>query len=293
MDQAANLRQMANEATRQKNPANNNGMVEGTRVITVTSGKGGVGKTTLTINMALAMAKSGKRVLLFDADLGLANINILLGVIPKHNLYHVIKGHKTLEETIISTPEGVDIIAGASGYTQLADMSVSDRERLVQSFENLDRYDILMVDTGAGVGANVVGFTEPAHDVVVVTTPEPTAITDAYGIIKSIVLVNPDKKIRLIVNRVTSALEGSKVAERIINICNQFLNVSIENGGYIYADENVGKSVRKQKPFLLQYPKARATACLNIVAAKLLNREPVDMENVSMGGFFRRFFNAG
>ena len=261
----------------------------GTRVITITSGKGGVGKTSLSVNLGMAMAKMGKKVLLFDADLGLANINVLVGVIPKFNLFHVVKGHKTLEEIIIHTPEGLDIIAGASGYSSLADLSEKERESLISSFESISGYDVLLIDTGAGVSSNVVGFTLPAHDVLVVTTPEPTSITDAYGIIKSIVLVAPEKNIKLLVNRVGSSLEGKKVAERVMNISNQFLNVRIENTGFVYEDENVGKSIRRQKPFFILFPKSRASSCLGMVAARLLNAEP-PAESGSIGSFFKKLF---
>ena len=202
----------------------------------------------------MAMAQAGKKVLLFDADLGLANINVLLGVIPKHNLYHVIKGHKTLSDIIIHTPEGVDVIAGASGYTHLANLEDEDRLKIIAAFEDLKDYDVFLIDTGAGVSSNVVGFTIPAHEVMVVTTPEPTSITDAYGIIKSIVLVEPEKTIKLLVNRVSSAIEGRKVAERVINICNQFLNVKVENCGFIYDDISVSKAVRKTEALLYPVP---------------------------------------
>ncbi len=281
MDQAAVLRQLAGKTE----------SGSGTKIITITSGKGGVGKTSISVNLALAIAATGKKVLVFDADLGLANINVLLGVIPKYNLYHVIKGIKNLEDIIIHTPEGVDIIAGASGFSMLANMGERERNSLLAAFDSLTGYDILIIDTGAGVSSNVTGFTLPAHEVIVLTTPEPTAITDAYGIIKSIVLEAPNKQIKLLVNRVTSSLEGKKVAERVVNISNQFLNVKIESLGFIYEDENVSRSIRRQKPFYVLFPKSRASSCLNVITAKLLNLEvPPDAEGSSIGGFFRKIF---
>lgn len=281
MDQASTLRQMVGKS----DPGTT------TQIITLTSGKGGVGKSTISVNLGLALASAGKKVLLFDADLGLANVNVLLGVVPKFNLYHVIKGHKELEDIIIRTPEGLDIIAGASGYSMLANLSDKERSSLVSAFEKLSGYDIMLIDTGAGVSSNVVGFTLPADKVIVVTTPEPTAITDAYGIIKSIVLVAPDKHLKLLVNRATSSLEGKKVAERVINISSQFLNVRVENLGFIYDDDNVPKSIRRQKPFYQLFPGCKAASCLDIVASRILEQELPKRHESGVGAFFRKIFS--
>ncbi|MBL8035407.1 MAG: MinD/ParA family protein [Leptospiraceae bacterium] len=281
MDQASTLRQMVGKS----DPGTT------TQIITLTSGKGGVGKSTISVNLGLALAAAGKKVLLFDADLGLANVNVLLGVVPKFNLYHVIKGHKELEDIIIRTPEGLDIIAGASGYSMLANLSDKERLNLVSAFEKLSGYDIMLIDTGAGVSSNVVGFTLPADKVIVVTTPEPTAITDAYGIIKSIVLVAPDKHIKLLVNRATSSLEGKKVAERVINISSQFLNVRVENLGFIYDDDNVPKSIRRQKPFYQLFPSCKAASCLDIVSSRILEQELPKRSESGVGAFFRKIFS--
>jgi len=261
-----------------------------TRVITVTSGKGGVGKTSVSVNLALALVKLGKKVLLFDGDLGLANINVLLGIIPKFNLYHVVKGTKTLQEIIITLPEGLDIIAGASGYSVLANLDYNERGRILEEFGKLAGYDIMIIDTGAGVSTSVIGFVLPADEVIVLTTPEPTSITDAYGIIKSIVLVAPEKQIKLVVNRTVSALEARKVTERVINISGQFLNVKVENGGFIFDDENVGKAIRKQKPFMTLFPNSKASGCLRVLAGKLVNK-PVEFDDSpGISGFFKKVF---
>ena len=282
MDQASTLRQMVGKSE----PGTQ------TQIITLTSGKGGVGKSTISVNLGLTMAASGKRILLFDADLGLANINVLLGIVPKFNLYHVLKGHKTLEDIIIRTPEGLDIIAGASGYSMLANLGDKERSNLVSAFEKLEGYDIMLIDTGAGVSSNVVGFTLPADKVIVITTPEPTAITDAYGIIKSIILLSPEKNIKLLVNRATSSLEGKKVAERVINISSQFLNVKVESLGFIYDDENVGKSIRRQKPFYHLFPNSKASNCLNVISARILEQEPHLRAEGGIGGFFKKIFGS-
>ena len=264
------------------------------KIITVTSGKGGVGKTSISVNLAISLSKAGKSVLLFDADLGLANINVLLGVIPKYNLYHVLKGHKKLSEIIIQTPEGLDIIAGASGYSILANMSSAEREQMINAFDELQGYDYVIIDTGAGVNHNVVGFALPADEVLVVTTPEPTAITDAYGIIKSIVLVSPDKKVKLVVNRAASSLEGKKVAERVVNISSQFLNIKVDSIGFVFDDEAVSKSIRRQRPFVELFPKSKAAGSLKMISARLMNGNTAEDEppekTGGIGSFFRKLF---
>ncbi len=261
------------------------------KIITITSGKGGVGKSSISVNLGLALIKAGKKVLLFEADLGLANINVLMGVIPKYNLYHLIRDQKQLKDIILHTPEGLDIIPGASGYSSLADMSNRDREQIIGEFESLDKYDIILIDTGAGISSSVVSFTLPADEIIVVTTPEPTSITDAYGIIKSIVLINSKKRIKLIVNRASSSLEGRKVAERLVSICDQFLNYKIISHSFIFNDENVGKAVRSQKPFFILYPKGKASSCLNIITAKMLGQSVEDSQvGSSVGGVFRKLF---
>lgn len=298
-DQAYSLRKLAKkkaeESEDEKPSAHSIESTAGakkTRVITITSGKGGVGKSSMSVNLALSIAKTGKKVLLFDADLGLANINVMLGVIPKYNLYHVVKGTKSLNEIIIKTPEGLDLIAGASGYSILANLNITEREKLINEFEKLPYYDIMIIDTGAGVGSNVIGFTLPADEIIVVTTPEPTAITDAYGIIKSIVLQSTDKNIKLLVNRVASSLEAKKVLERVVNISNQFLNVKVESAGYIFEDEHVSKSIRHQKPFINEFPKSRAAACVQLITGRLLNVKIEDNKSgtAGLGKFFQKLF---
>lgn len=261
-----------------------------TKIIAISSGKGGVGKSTLSVNLAICMAKMGQKVLVFDGDLGLANVNVLLGIIPKYNLYHVVKGHKSLKDIIIQTPEGVDIIAGASGYSQLANLNESQRNNLIKGFSELESYDYMIIDTGAGINANVIGLTMPADDVIVITTPEPTAITDSYGLIKSIVSQSRDKNLKIVVNRARSAIEGKKVAERVIDISGQFLEVQVESLGFIFQDEEVEKSIREQKPYIINSPKSKASACLARIAQALLQTEVNFDDDAGISGFFKKFF---
>ena len=282
MDQAANLRRLVLESDAKKQKK--------TKTIAITSGKGGVGKTSVAVSLSIALARGGSTVTLLDADLGLANINVILGIIPKYNLYHVIKGQKKLKDIVIEVPEGIKIIAGASGFHQLANLDPKQRNEFIGAVSELDSDDYMIVDTGAGVSQNVLSFVMAADEIIVVTTPEPTAITDAYGIIKSIAAQSPDKVIKIIVNRVLSVAEGNRVAQRVINIAGQFLNIKVENLGFIFDDIYVPKSVRNQKPFIVSYPKSKASACISIIADRIGNKATGAGRGSGLASFFKNLF---
>jgi flagellar biosynthesis protein FlhG len=282
VDQAANLRRLVLESDAKKQKK--------TKTIAITSGKGGVGKTSVAVSLSIALARGGSSVTLLDADLGLANINVILGIIPKYNLYHVIKGQKKLKDIVIEVPEGIKIIAGASGFHQLANLDPKQRNEFIGAVAELDSDDYMVVDTGAGVSQNVLSFVIAADEIIVVTTPEPTAITDAYGIIKSIAAQSPDKIIKIIVNRVQSVAEGNRVAQRVINIAGQFLNIKVENLGFIFDDIYVPKSVRNQKPFIVSYPKSKASACINIIADRISNKAIGAGRGSGLASFFKNLF---
>ena len=280
VDQAENLRKMM-----QNNSIKSNDIQKKTRIITVSSGKGGVGKTNLAINLGIAYAQMGKKVVVMDADLGLANVNVCLGIIPKFNLFQLIKKQKTMKDIIIDTNFGIQIVAGASGFSKIANLTDEERNAFIKEIDTLSYADILIIDTGAGVGQNVLSFIVASDEVIIVTTPEPTAITDAYGIIKIIAteINNPALELKLIVNRVTSITEGRKVAERVINIANQFLNIKVDNLGMVYEDIVIPQSVRKQTPFIVLDPKAKASVCVKHIVSRL---EGIDYKE---GGGLKNF----
>lgn len=259
-----------------------------TRTIVVTSGKGGVGKTNLTVNLALAFAKRGKKTLLFDADLGMANLDVLLGISPQHTLADVIQSRKRLDEVIFPISENLELIPGGSGISELANLPASQLSNLLQRLTEIEgRTEILLIDTGAGISRQVLDFVMAAHEVIVVTTPEPTAITDAYGMIKALNAQNPGATVHLLVNQADSEVEARSVASKLTMIVERFLEIKLNFLGFVEKDVNVGRAVLQQRPFSSLYPYAVATRRVNILAGTLL----VQMEEIPVReSFFSRFF---
>lgn len=262
-----------------------------TRIIAVTSGKGGVGKTNIAVNMAIAYAQLGKKVILIDGDLGMANVNVLLNIVPQYNLMHVINHQKKMSEIILDTEYGIRFIAGANGFSKIANLSVEELEYFANEFASLGNSDIIIIDTGAGITNNVTQFVAAADECYVVTTPEPTAITDAYGIIKILTteLLNKKLNIKLLVNRVHSADEGKRISERIITIVSQFLNYKVEYIGFVYDDPSVQTSVIRQKPFLAVNPSSKPSVCLKHIVGRIEKSELGDDSNVS--NFLKKFMS--
>jgi flagellar biosynthesis protein FlhG len=262
------------------------------RVITVTSGKGGVGKTNLSVNMALAFARLGRKVVVMDADLGLANVNVMLNMIPKYNLYHVIKKQKTIREILVETEYGISIVAGASGFSQIANMGEEDRRDFISELDSLSNADIIIIDTSAGVSSNVLDFIAAADDAVIITTPEPTAITDAYGIIKIIATEydSVNMGLKLVVNRAKGAAQAKSVADRMINIAGQFLNLKLDYLGFIYDDVSVSHAVLRQKPFMVVDPKCKASICVQHIVERMDRNKPG--ETGGFGAMFKRLFKS-
>lgn len=282
-DQAAQLRAMARESS-----FDFGRNAKKTRIITVTSGKGGVGKTNVSVNMAIAYAQMGKKVILIDADLGMANINVILNMQPKFNLYHVITHQKTMAEIVYKTDYGIRIVAGANGFSRIANLSDEDRDFFISELKLLSTADIIIIDTSAGISESVLDFVSAADEVILVSTPEPTAITDAYGMIKivSTELEEYDVNIKMVVNRVNSAAEAKRIADRMSTIVAQFLNYKIEYLGYIYDDPVVSHAVIRQKPFLISSPQSKPALCIK----HLVNRiEKIEVESDdSVGNFIQK-----
>lgn len=275
-DQAQELREMMSSNHR-------------TRIIAITSGKGGVGKSNIAVNMAIAYAQQGKKVILIDGDLGMANVNVLMNIVPQYNLMQVINKQKTMQEIITETEFGIKFIAGANGFSKIANLSVEELDYFAKQFTQLGSADIIIIDTGAGIANNVLQFVAAADEVYVVTTPEPTAITDAYGIIKIITteLVDRETNIKLLVNRVHSADEGKRISERIINIVAQFLNKKVDYIGFVYDDPVVQASVIRQKPFIVVNPTSKPSQCIKHIIGRIEKNDTGTSEGVS--NFLRKF----
>lgn len=288
-DQAEQLRELM-RAKKSAAPSVAQGERKKTRIITVASGKGGVGKTNVSVNMALAYARMGKRVIVMDADLGLANVNVMLNMIPKFNLYHVIRKQKSMKEIILDTEYGIQIVAGASGFSKIANLTEEERQNFIDELDTLSNADIIIIDTSAGVSNNVLAFVAAADDAVIVTTPEPTAITDAYGIIKIIAteIDNLNMGLKLVVNRVKSVTEAKRVADRMINIAGQFLNLKVDYLGFIYDDPAVPQAVLRQKPFLVLDPKSKASQCVQHIVGRMEKSEL--REGSGFGNLIKRLF---
>ncbi len=266
-----------------------------TRVIAVSSGKGGVGKSNLVANLGIALSKRGRKVMVFDADLGLANIDVLFGINPKYNLKQLVDGEKTLPEILVKGPYSLKIVPGGSGIPELANLSDEQQQKLLESFANLEReFEITLVDTGAGISKDIISFILAAREAIIITTPEPTAITDAYGMIKVLTQRDSCVDIKLVVNMVSDEKEGQDIANRIIMATKQFLGKRIEVLGYIVTDPSVNMSVVKQSPLILGYPNSRAAKCIMRIAETIDKTSKKDIRQIAgrngFRGFLSRFF---
>lgn len=286
MDQAANLRKMIkgeSEKIAGLMEDDNAGAVESgsaPRVISVTSGKGGVGKTNIVGNLAIALQRMGKKVLIFDADLGLANIDIIFGIHPTDNIDAVIRGEKKMSEIIVKGPEGVSIIPASSGIEEVANLTEGQKLNMLSEFDDLnDKFDIMLIDTGAGISSNVVYFNLAAQERIVVVTPEPTSITDAYALLKVMFSRYGTKEFSILLNMVKNEKEAKDVFKTLSNVADKFLvGVSLDYAGFILGDESLRKAVIKRQPFICEYPRTSASNDIRILADYLLSQRdrPVD-----------------
>lgn len=249
MDQAVTLRRLA-DPNRES----------GTRVLAITSGKGGVGKTNVVANLAIALSKIGKKVLVLDADLGLGNIDVLLGLAPRYNLRHLLSGEKAISEVIVEGPSGVMILPASSGFEELTALSMEQQLTLLSALGEIeDKIDILLIDTGAGISSNVIYFNLAAQDIIVVVSPEPTSITDAYALMKILSTRHNEKQFRILVNLAKTPSEAKEVYRRLSLAADRFLNISIDYLGDIPLDDHLPMAVCQQKAAFELFPNSRAS----------------------------------
>lgn len=273
MDQASTLRYMSkvHESTNSSQQKRDRQIM----VMAITSGKGGVGKTNIVANLAISLSMLKKRVVVFDADLGLANLDVLLGLIPKYNLKDVLIGKKRLSEIIIEGPKGIKIIPASSGIQELSELTDKQRLRLLSEFDQFDSdIDILLIDTAAGISSNVMYFNVAAQEIVIIAAPEPTSITDAYALMKILSLNYGEKYFRVIVNSVKDEREGKEVFKKLSVAADRFLDISIDYLGYIPFDESITTAVRQQKALVELYPSSKAGRAFTSLAKSILKISP-------------------
>ncbi|WP_274651528.1 MinD/ParA family protein [Paenibacillus humicola] len=259
-DQAEALRRMVR--SRDSGAAGKN-----TRIVTVTSGKGGVGKSNFTLNFSLALQQLGLRTLIFDADIGMANIDVLMGIRAPYSLYHLVKRQKTIRDIIHEGPQGIHFIAGGSGLLDLLDLTPAQLDDFEEQIGMLQgEYDVILFDTGAGLSKETVKFIAAAEETLVVTTPEPTSITDAYALIKMVRAAERDIRFRLVVNRAADDREGKAAADKIGLVAQRFLNLELPVLGMLPDDPCVPKAVKKQVPFTLAFPGSNASRSMMAIA---------------------------
>ena len=259
------------------------------RVISVTSGKGGVGKTNITVNLACLLSRMKKKILILDADMGLANIDVILGLTPKVNLFHVLSGEKSMKESMIQGPGGIMILPSASGIQEMSNLSKGQKLTLLDELRTVSReMDFLLIDTAAGIVGNVMYFNMAAHEIIVVATPEPTSLTDAYAIIKILHQNHAKNYFRLLVNMVRDPQEGREVYQRLNQATDRFLNLNIEYLGHILRDEKLPEAVKQQKAFTTLYPHSPASKCLVTLAEKLCHEQPTGGDPGGVSFFWER-----
>ena len=239
------------------------------KTVSITSGKGGVGKTNVTANLGLALARRGKRVLLLDADLGLANLDLIFGLRCDYTLFDVVEGRKRVEDVLLEGPEGVRLLPASSGILGLERLSVDQRVHLARQLQPFsESFDVLLIDTGAGLSDNVLFFNDYADGVLLVTAPEPTALTDAYALIKILSNTYRVDTMALVVNQVQSAVQAGEVHETLDGVCRKYLGLRIDNAGYLPADPELPQAVRAGRPALLRTPNGPFSRAIDVLASR-------------------------
>jgi len=260
------------------------------RVITITSGKGGVGKTNISVNLAIALSELGLKVTILDADLGLANVDLVFGIIPRYTFADVLSGKKNIFDVLETGPRNIKFISGGSGMMEMVNLNETQLEKLVKNISLLDAIsDIILIDTGAGLSDSVTSFVMAADEVILVTTPEPTSITDAYALIKMVSARDKGKIIKVIVNKAENAVEAENILRNLTSAAEKFLGMKISPLGYVQSDDAVVKAVKLQQPVYISYPNSYAAKHIMEISKKLANK--VDKQKDFRYNGIRGFIN--
>jgi flagellar biosynthesis protein FlhG len=284
LDQAARLRQMVFEKQKNTRKSNRN-----TKIFTITSGKGGVGKSNMVINLAIALKKLGKKVLVLDADLGMGNADVLIGTVPRYTIFDMILNNKSINDVVINGPLGIKILCGGTGLSRLDDLTKEQRETLINKLGEIIDFDYILIDTGAGINRTVMAFIECSHEVFIVTTPEPTALTDAYSLLKTLWIHNVKSSAKVIVNKVLSNEEGNNIFNRLNSSANRFLGASLVHLGNVAEDRRLVQAVRMQKPVVLSFPTSEVSKNIEDIAKKLEGTSYSSSNSIQ--GIFKKMLN--
>lgn len=240
------------------------------KVIAVTGGKGGVGKTSVSVNLSVALSMQGFKVMLLDADLGLANVDVMLGIPSKKNLSHVLAGECELKDIVVDGPFGLQVVPAASGTKSMAELSIMEHAGIIQAFSEIGKeLDFLIVDTAAGITDMVVSFTQASQDILAVVCDEPTSITDAYALMKVLNREHKVTRFNIVANMVRTSQEGRELFSKLSGVCNRFLDVTLNYMGSIPFDENARKAIKRQKVLVDAYPRSPASIALKSLAKKI------------------------
>lgn len=296
-DQADTLRQMAHSAKKSQNAesASRSGLSnhQGIRVISVTSGKGGVGKSNVVSNLAIALSAQGRKVLLIDADLGLGNLDVLLGLSPLYNLNHVMSGEKSIMEILIDGPAGIKIIPAGTGVQELTSLGQHEKLKLLDELDMLEeQFDIIIIDTEAGISENVTYFTVAAQEIFVVVTPEPTSITDAYALIKLLATRYSEHHFKVLVNMAKDSEDALEVFRKLATVAGRFLDISLDYLGCVIKDEKVVEAVKRQKAVTILFPECEASTCFDTLAKRVIENKRLSGVKGNIQFFFRRMMDS-
>lgn len=287
IDQAQGLRKMAIEKKGlDEFIAENNNTP---KIITIASGKGGVGKSNFATNLSICLTKFHKRVLILDADIGMSNIDIIMGVNVKGTIIDVINGEKNIEDIISQTKYGVNIISGGSALNHIEDFTEAQRSKFIHSIEQINDVDFIIIDTGAGISKSLLSFIYCSTEFFLITTPEPTALTDAYSLLKATSNFGVKRSANIIINRAINLDEAKSTYDRIKLVVDKFLNLSLELYGYILDDRKVGLCVKKQVPFIIEYPTSSASKCIITIAKRMISQSKKEV--IDNKGLLRKMFS--
>lgn len=279
LDQAQKLRQMASGNAKSK-----------PKIITITSGKGGVGKSNIVVNLAIALQKLGKKVMIFDADIGMGNDDVLMGFLPKHNVFDIIFNNKEIEEVVITGPFGIKLLPAGSGLNRVEDLTEEQRTKFLNKLEAIEDLDFILMDTGAGINRSVLAFAACAEELIIVTTPEPTSLTDAYSLLKAVNHFKLKSKAKVIVNRAMDYDEAQITYNKFNNAAQNFLKIDLEFIGGVLDDKKVTQAVRNQKPFIINYPNSTAAKDISNIAETIAGSE-ASTSGMGVQGLFKKIFS--